>query len=191
MAVLLLTGVAVPLFALRGLGSRSTSRVGPGASSDSPPIIGQLVATTTKLEPGTLALTVAFGNVWIVRVGDTSSVPPAGLIRLDGTTGDVEATIPIDTVRRLEEQTAVAAAGGLVRVSEGLGYGPQTITAVDPATNSVAGTVTVPDWVEGLAAYQGELWASLSPSGLGGSFVEIDPASDRVVNSVAVSNGAP
>lgn len=186
-AVLLLVGVAVPLFALRGLGSRSASQTGPGASSGNPPITGQLVVTTTKLQPGILSLTVAFGDVWVVRVGDTSSIPPAGLIRLDGTTGAVEATIPINTVNRLEEHAAVTAAGGLIWVSEGRGDGPQTISAVDPTTNSVVGAVSVPGPVESLAAAQGDLWASISAQGVGGRLMEIDPESDRVVNSVAVA----
>jgi len=186
-AVLLLVGVAVPLFALRGLGSRSAPQTGSGASSGNPPITRQLVVTTTKLQPGILPLTVAFGDVWGVRVGDANSIPPAGLIRLDGTTGAVKATIPINTVNRLEEHAAVTAAGGLIWVSEGRGDGPQTISAVDPRTNGVVGTVSVPGPIEGLAAADGNLWASIVSSGSGGTLVEIDPASDRVVNTVTVA----
>lgn len=186
-AALLLIGVAVPLFALRGLGSRSASQTAVGASAGNPAITGQLEATTTKLQPGILALTVALGDVWIARVGDASSVPPAGLIRLDGTTGAVKATIPVTTVNRLEEDVKLAAAGGLIWVSEGRGDGPQTISSVDPTTNTVVGSVTVPGPVMGLtAAPDGDLWASISAQGASGILVEIDPAADRVTSTVAI-----
>jgi hypothetical protein len=175
-AALLLAGVAIPLAALRGLSSRSAFRTAPAASSNVPAITGQLVATTTKLQPGNRGLAVAFGDVWVVGPGST------GLLRLDGTTGAVKATIPV----KGEDGTLVAGAGGFVWVTEGSGSIPQTITAVDPATNSVAGTLSVPGMIEGLVTYQGELWASISPFGVGGSLVQIDPASIRVVKTVPV-----
>ena len=78
------------------------------------------------------------------------------LLRIDPATGDVQATIPIPVLDLHEESSIAAGEGGVFLVARS----ENQIVKVDPATNSVATVLDVPQGATAVRAGFGSLWVT-------------------------------
>jgi virginiamycin B lyase len=125
------------------------------------------------------AMDQGFESIWAMSC-DFSS--PA-LVRIDTKTGATTARIRVPA--RLPAESSVGAGEGAVWVlTSGT---PRQLLAVDPATNTVARTLTAPEGAVAVRAGLGSVWISVATPG---QVVRLDPASGEVVATVAVGRSA-
>jgi hypothetical protein len=145
------------------------------------------VVRTVNLGPGLGAdVAIASQDVWIV----VSEWPgESKVVRLDGETGRIEASIPLEfewarTILAAQDALWVETAH---RASTGSGPGRPYLTAIDPATNRVIqslGTESFPAAVDGSV-----LWRTRSIGSVG-ALEPLDAATGAVVGpAVRVANG--
>ena len=126
--------------------------------------------TATNMRVQFRELTVGLGSVWVL--GDAVD---QRMWRLDATTGDVVATIPLGFVPR-----SVAVGDGLVWVTDPLN---DTVVPVDPDSNKVLAPIKVGRGASGIVADDGGIWVANT---LDGTVSRIDPESRSVVATVDV-----
>lgn len=136
-------------------------------------------APPTRLHVGTPApvsaygidMLSAFGSIWVTR--------PDHVVRFDAATGRALATIAVPGT---SDSRNLAAGAGSIWVDD---TGTQKVTRIDPAGNTVAATIRLPDAalvVDGLAFVDGKLWiVRPAPNDDSrGDVVSVDPATNRV-----------
>ena len=118
-----------------------------------------------------IGLAAGFGSLWLV---DNRTV-----VRFDPSSGTTIATIELDPN---SGDWGIAAGPGAVWVSSG--RGPGIISRIDPATNTVAATISVPFRTRNIHADENGVWMSAQPGSwiVGGrtSAVRIDPETNTI-----------
>ena len=97
---------------------------------------------------------------------------PGSLVRVNPTTGQQQATIPIG-----RGAYDVEVSPGAVWVTA---HGDDAVTRIDTTTNTVAATIPVPDAPMGVAFGAGSLWVSSRD----GKVARIDPATNSIVATI-------
>jgi hypothetical protein len=115
------------------------------------PVADFLVPTEIQVGPGAGRLAVAFGSVWIAT--------PEGVVRVDPSSGEILASIPVRRITAVGEEPPLSQYGGVPRGS-GLAAaaGLLWVTAepdlvgIDPATNEITHRVTEESGITNIAA---------------------------------------
>lgn len=156
---------------LRQVGSGRSGPIpgGPGAVLRLDPKLKQIVARI-PLPVSNFGGDIAVGEgaVWV-----TEGLYGENLIRIDATTNEVVATIPIG-----KDPQAVAVGAGAVWV-----HGFTTIYRIDPRTNQVA--YWIPIWANAaLAVGSNAVWLT---NPIGGKVARIDPRTNAIVATIPVA----
>ena len=112
-----------------------------------------------------------------------STVPNVNaIVRVDPATGTVVASIPADDV-----------CGGVVPTDDAVWVVgcSNRVYRINPSTNAMAATVLASGTVSDVAVGSGAVWAlahSLDPTSTAGTLVRIDPATNRIVGTLAVAD---
>ncbi|GIV58631.1 MAG: hypothetical protein KatS3mg042_1544 [Rhodothermaceae bacterium] len=113
-------------------------------------------------------------------------------------TSDRVDVFDVATLQRTAQITGVPSPRYLAVVDAGKAYvtnlvfgGPGTVTVLDLATNTVAGTITVGDSPEGLAVHGGRAYVANSGFGFSTTVSVIDTATDAVVETRDVGCDGP
>ncbi|MDP9203315.1 MAG: hypothetical protein M3P26_15480 [Gemmatimonadota bacterium] len=213
-AVIAVLGVGLPLVALRGLGSHTTSNTGPASST----LVGAPSATGfVQLERGITDVAAGEGAVWasgpntvyeidpstdvvtakipVVGIGDSGQiVAGAGAVWVSTESGDIVKIDPstdnvVDSITLGASIKGIATTGSVVYVSQGLEE-TSRLVVMDAGSDSVVKSYeNLPQSAGGLEVLNnGLIWAA-SASG-GGSGVLIDPETGTVTRP-SVSGDAP
>lgn len=164
---------------------------GPG-SAQPPPLLGAHVVWRAAVGDRFQAVAVGDGAIW-VATGAPPQAAEGRLLRLDPRTGRQVASIPVGWW-----PSRVAVGAGSVWVADSIGDGSRlknhlrglenAVTRIDPVTNRVLATITLPG-VESLVVADGAVWAA-TLSGGAELVNRIDPTSDRVVARIRLSGVA-
>jgi streptogramin lyase len=140
-------------------------------------------ARTTLIVPGALGTGIAYagGALWLL------TVEPSSLIKLDPESGAVLARVPVappsPPKHALVDTWWVAAGGGSLWLANS-NY--DLVTRVDASEANVVASIPVPVATPfGVAFFQGAAWAAGA-----GKVVRIDPATNRVTGSLALSRAS-
>lgn len=148
--------VALAVLASAGGGTRGRfvaqgGKRPPGASAA--PKIG--VRWQAKVPAGVVSMKAAYGSLWVTGFG--------AVTRLDPDSGRVAARIPTPLTGELSD---VASLGGRIWVSSGNpGRRAGVLYQIDPATNRVTRTLSVPGQPTAMTAGGGDLWVDISGNG--------------------------
>jgi YVTN family beta-propeller protein len=148
------------------------SRVDPATNS----VLSVLPLTITG-NAGPYAITYGEGAVWVTieAYDDAGQQRIAGSVeRLDPTSGQVAATIPVGKF-----PVSITTSPGAVWVSN---FDDGTVSRIDPATNQVSATITLSVGVAGVAYGFGSLWVANEQTG---TVSRIDPATNQIVATAA------
>jgi hypothetical protein len=134
-----------------GTGGRVVARGGKhpaGAGT-----VGKLgVRWQAKVPAGVLSITTAYGSLWVTGIG--------AVTRMDPASGQVTARIPTPRTTDLSDAVGL---DGKIWVSSG-GFGGRSadlLYEIDPATNRVSRTVSVPGQPSAMTAGAGYLWVDV------------------------------
>jgi YVTN family beta-propeller protein len=159
------------------------------------PATNQVLSVVTLLltgKSGATALTYGEGAVWaaVVAYDASDNKLPGSVVRIDATSGQTVATIPVGT-----DPWDIATSPGAVWVTN---YVDGTVIRIDPATNQVVATVTplgsiiakalgITPGLGGIAYDFGSVWAA---SSWDGKISRIDPATNKVTATIATVGDA-
>ena len=109
----------------------------------------------TKVPAGVVSMAAAYGSLWVTG--------RSAVTRMDATSGKVTARIATPLTRELSD---VASLDGRIWVSSGgLGDKAGVLYGIDPATNRVSRTVSVPGQPYAMTAGDGYLWVDVYENG--------------------------
>jgi YVTN family beta-propeller protein len=153
------------------------SRIDPATSK-----VVQTLPLTLPGEAGPEAIAFGDGSLWVTTTewdynDDWDEIPLAGsLVRVNPTTGQQQATVPIG-----RGALDVEVSPGAVWVTA---YDDKSVLRIDTATNTVAATIPVPDAPLGVAFGAGSLWVSSED----GTVARIDPATNSIVATISTQD---
>jgi Tol biopolymer transport system component len=147
----------------------------PGGGADAAVIridtsTNEVVETNTVGGAGGADLTFLNGELWMLLFGDESVDHDVEVVRVDPSTGDDTARIPLDTGWA---HTIVAARGRLVVLESGPGAANAAGNAavIDPRTNTVARAKVPSEYMTPMPVVSsGQVWIALDPG-----FARLDP----------------
>jgi peptide/nickel transport system substrate-binding protein len=111
---------------------------------------GGRVTLRASVGEGPVAVTYAFGSIWVANELDAS------VARVDPFTGDIRAAVPVG-----KDPVSLVAAADRLWVSSAQ---DGSLAGIDPGSNSVASTVSVKGEAAHLAADGDDLWLGVGPS---------------------------
>jgi hypothetical protein len=154
-AVGTLLAVVVPAIVSTGGGAIRRPET-PAQEPSKAGAVAQLnVRWRTKVTAGVVSMTLANGSLWVAGIG--------AVTRMDATSGLVIARIATPRTRELSD---VASLDGMIWVSSG-GFGDNAgvLYGIDPVTNRIARTVSVPGQPSAMTAGDGYLWIDVYQDG--------------------------
>jgi YVTN family beta-propeller protein len=121
------------------------------------------------------------GSLWVsdAAFDDAGNALPGSAIRVNPTTGQVIATVPVG--RNGADMTTSPGAVWLASYQDG------TVTRIDQGSNQVAATITLVKGLGGIAYGEGSIWVSNEQLGV---VTRIDPATNQVVAVIPTVGGA-
>ncbi len=166
LTVLVLAGVALPLFLLYGLrGHQGSAVVSP---------VRPVFASQIRVH-GAVDVVATVDTVWVSGFGAVS--------RIDPVTDRVVARI---TTPGVEDFSSIATGGGSVWVTADKGV----VYRIDPATNRVVATIQAGGNVGGIAVGGGLVWVTQETAGPG-DLIRIDPATNHVTGQPVTVGPGP
>ena len=149
------------------------SRIDPATSK-----VVQTLSLTLTGNAGPEAIAFGDGSLWVTATDwdDDYNPLPGTLERVNPTTGQQQATIPIS---KGAYDVAVSPGAVWVTASE-----DNAVLRVDTATNTVAAVILVPGGPVGLAFGAGSLWVSSED----GNVARIDPATNSIVATISTQD---
>jgi hypothetical protein len=153
-AAVLVGALAVMASAGGGTGGRSLAQGGNRpAGAGAAPKLG--VRWQARVPAGVVSMTAAYGSLWVTGI--------SAVTRMDPASGHVAARIPTPLTRQLSD---VASLDGSIWVSSGNpGRRVGVLYQIDPATNRIARTVSVPGQPAAMTAGDGYLWVDVYRNG--------------------------
>ena len=136
-------------------------------------------STFTRGADTCTAMDVGFGSLWAAVCDPTQG----SVVRIDPASGKVLARVPLKG-KLIQEEGSVAAAEGSVWVVTALP--DRSLVQIDPRTNRVVRTHTVPGGVVSVRAGLGGVWLA---NPLRGELLRLDPRTAEVVATIPVGLG--
>ena len=149
------------------------SRIDPATSK-----VLQTLTLTLPGNAGPEAIAFGDGSLWVTTTeyDDSDNLLAGSLERVNPTTGQQQATIPIG-----KGAYDVEVSPGAVWVTA---LGDNALVRVDTATNTVAATIPVPGGPVGVAFGAGSLWVSSDD----GKVARIDPATNSIGTTISTQD---
>lgn len=154
-SVLVVSGVVFPVLQLSGVTL---------SSAEAKPAAAQAVPTASiQLPRGVTAIVTGYSGVW-------ASTLSGSVVRIDPSTNQVGATIPVSGIG---EFSRLAAGAGAIWVTHS-----GSVARIDPTTNSVTANIDVGGPLLGIAASESAVWVTTQGTS-GSELVTIDPATNQ------------
>lgn len=129
-------------------------------------------------------IAVGGGAVWVSVNDFTEGAPEThAVLRVDPSTNEIVARIPVDTVGNL------AVGFDAVWTIDSIDGPQDSVVRIDPATNQVTDTIPIGPYAFDVAVDTGSVWVTrdIDGSGQSGEVIRIDPTTNEVVARIPVS----